>query len=138
MAPKVEFRDQYRSGREYSAKILVDGKEVGRVEKGLSSGYGGQRYAAIIDGRKISVELTLRDVLTDIKEWALEEKVKREKAFLYTHARAWVLDNVRVDEDLAIAYAEWYLDGFFGTWMRDKNAVLSHPEAWANYTAVKS
>jgi hypothetical protein len=72
---RVVFSSHYREGRgRYVAELHVNGKHVGRVERGYSEGRRGSEYVALVDGIHVAEARTLADLREQVVEWAEVEE----------------------------------------------------------------
>lgn len=85
---KIEINTVYRSTRhQYQAELLINGVKVGRVERGLTTGFGRNEYRAIIEATTIASSRRLADLRPEIREWAEEEALMEEDAVWMRIAR---------------------------------------------------
>lgn len=79
MMIKIEITEPYRSRDQYQAKLLINGVEIGRVERGLTTGFGRNEYCARVEGITVASGRTINDLKAEIREWAEVEEVPMEE-----------------------------------------------------------
>lgn len=79
-AKKIELHQVYRSRGEYTAKLFVYGVKVGRVERGLTTGFGRNEYRAIVEMTTVASGRTLADMREELTEWIEEERQMEDDA----------------------------------------------------------
>jgi membrane-associated protease RseP (regulator of RpoE activity) len=76
---RIQIANSSRVRGQYEADLLVDGRKVGKVEKGfVQSGFRAGDYIVWVNGTRITYAPTLQEVKEDLRDPAIQAELESE------------------------------------------------------------